>query len=31
MEKFIAKHTAAITGVLSCFDRVLFKGHLCLR
>lgn len=30
MRKFVAKHAALITGTLSCFDRVLFKGHLPL-
>ena len=30
MRKFVAKHAAATTGTLSCFDRVLFKGHLPL-
>jgi hypothetical protein len=30
MRKFVAKHAAAKTGTLSCFDRVLFKGHLPL-
>ena len=30
MRKVLAKHDAAITGTLSCFDRVLFKGHLAL-
>jgi hypothetical protein len=25
---FVAKHADKITGVLSCFDRVLFKGYL---
>ena len=30
MRKFLAKHGAAITGTLSCFDRLLFKGHLAL-
>jgi hypothetical protein len=28
MESFIAKHGAAIGGVLSCFDRVILLGHL---
>jgi hypothetical protein len=27
---FLRKHQAAITGVLSCFDRVIFRGHLPL-
>ena len=30
MRKFLAKHAAATTGTLSCFDRLLFKGHLPL-
>jgi hypothetical protein len=30
MRKFLAKHTATTTGTLSCFDRLLFKGHLPL-
>ena len=28
MRKFVAKHAALTTGTLSCFDRVLVKGHL---
>lgn len=28
MEQFIVKHADKITGVLSCFDRILFKGYL---
>jgi len=28
METFVQKHQDKITGVLSCPDRVLFKGHL---
>lgn len=28
MNSFIAKHGAAISGVLSCFDRVILRGHL---
>jgi hypothetical protein len=31
MRRFLAKHVAATTGTLSCFDRLLFKGHLPLR
>ena len=27
---FLGKHQGKITGVLSCFDRVIFKGHLAL-
>jgi len=30
MRRFLAKHVAATTGTLSCFDRLLFKGHLPL-
>ena len=30
MRKVLAKHAAATTGTLSCFDRLLFKGHLSL-
>src|SRR2546428_3252183 len=30
MRKFLAKHAALTTGTLSCFDRLLFKGHLPL-
>ena len=30
MRKFVAKHAATTTGTLSCFDRLLFKGHLAL-
>jgi hypothetical protein len=29
MRRFLAKH-AATTRTLSCFDRLLFKGHLPL-
>jgi len=28
MEQFIVKHQPKITGVISCFDRLLFKGYL---
>jgi hypothetical protein len=28
VNSFIAKHGAAISGVLSCFDRVILRGHL---
>lgn len=28
MQSFIAKHAEQITGVLSCFDRLIFKGYL---
>jgi hypothetical protein len=30
MHQFITKHANQITGTISCFDRVLFKGHLRL-
>jgi hypothetical protein len=30
METFTAKHAAKIQGVLSCFDRMLFRGYLPL-
>jgi hypothetical protein len=30
MPKFVAKHAALTTGTLSCFDRLLFTGHLSL-
>src|SRR4029453_16819017 len=30
MRKFVAKHAAATTGTLSCFDRLLSTGHLSL-
>ena len=30
VKHFIDKHQARITGTLSCFDRLLFKGHLPL-
>jgi len=28
MEKFIERHRSKISGILSCFDRVLFDGRL---
>src|SRR5215468_7351849 len=28
MDQFIAKHADNLQGVLSCFDRVLFRGYL---
>jgi hypothetical protein len=28
MEEFIRRHAKAIRGVLSCFDRMLFRGYL---
>src|SRR3954465_4966947 len=28
MQEFIGKHEARIHGVLSCFDRMLFRGYL---
>ncbi|MFQ5501860.1 MAG: hypothetical protein ACE5EQ_06110 [Phycisphaerae bacterium] len=30
MKHFIDKHQTRITGTISCFDRILFKGHLPL-
>jgi len=30
VDHFIAKHQAKVTGTISCFDRILFKGHLPL-
>ena len=30
LSRFITKFTSVIVGVLSCFDRVIFKGHLAL-
>jgi hypothetical protein len=30
LSRFITKYTALIIAVLSCFDRVIFKGHLAL-
>ena len=28
MKEFISKHQERIHGVLSCFDRMLFRGYL---
>ncbi len=28
MQGFCAKHATKISGVLSCFDRMLFRGYL---
>jgi hypothetical protein len=28
MDRFIVHHRDRIVGTLSCFDRVIFKGHL---
>jgi hypothetical protein len=28
VERFLKKHAQNITGTISCFDRILFKGHL---
>ena len=28
LSRFVPKFTRLIVAVLSCFDRVLFKGHL---
>ncbi len=30
LSPFVAKFTSSIFAVLSCFDRVIFKGHLAL-
>src|SRR3954470_13112835 len=30
LSRFITKFTSLILAVLSCFDRVIFKGHLAL-
>jgi len=30
METFVRKHGEKVTGVIMCFDRVMFKGHLQL-
>jgi hypothetical protein len=30
LSRFISKFTSSIAAVLSCFDRVIFKGHLAL-
>ena len=30
LSRFVSKFTSLITAVLSCFDRVIFKGHLAL-
>jgi len=30
MQEFLSRHASKITGVLSCFDRVVFHGHLPL-
>ena len=30
MDAFVTKHAHAIRGVLSCFDRVLFRGYVPL-
>ena len=30
LPRFITKFTSLIVAVLSCFDRVIFKGHLAL-
>jgi hypothetical protein len=30
MRKFVAKHATQVAGTLSCFDRLLCKGHLPL-
>ena len=28
MKEFVRRHEARIQGVLSCFDRMLFRGYL---
>jgi hypothetical protein len=28
MQSFLNKHAAKISGVISCFDRMLFRGYL---
>ena len=30
LSRFISKFTSLIVALLSCFDRVIFKGHLAL-
>ena len=30
LSRFVAKFTSSIVAVLSCLDRVIFKGHLAL-
>jgi hypothetical protein len=30
VKRFVEKHQPKITGTISCFDRILFKGHLPL-
>ena len=30
MKEFLEKHTEKITGTISCFDRLIFKGYLPL-
>src|ERR1700745_1135819 len=30
LSRFVSKFTRLIVAVLSCFDRVIFKGHLAL-
>jgi hypothetical protein len=30
LSRFVAKFTSSIVALLSCFDRVIFKGHLAL-
>jgi hypothetical protein len=31
MRSFVAKHSKKIVGTLSCFDRIIFRGHLPLQ
>lgn len=28
MQSFVTEHADKITGILGCFDRLIFKGHL---
>ena len=30
LSRFLTKFTSVIVAVLSCFDRVIFKGHLAI-
>src|ERR1700739_2992467 len=30
LSRFVSKFTSLVVAVLSCFDRVIFKGHLAL-
>ncbi len=31
MDKFVERHQDKILGTLTCFDRMIFRGHLPLR